>query len=65
VTKRFVEVLVDNINVESFSILKFIVECRCIRFKNGRDYIKEEIIPLMLKETIKIINEGSSNINHF
>jgi hypothetical protein len=48
-TKRFTEVLVGNINPSSFAILKSIIECRCIRFKNGRDYIKEEIVPLILK----------------
>lgn len=45
--------------------MKSIIECRCIRFKNGRDYIKEEIIPLILKETIKIINEDKPNVSHF
>jgi hypothetical protein len=45
--------------------LKLIIECNCIRYKNGRDYIQEEIIPLVLKAIIKHINEGSKKIEHF
>lgn len=39
-TKRFIEVLVDNADAATIAILKAVIECRCIRYKNGRDYIK-------------------------
>lgn len=39
-TKRFIEVLVNHADASTIGILKTIIECRCIRYKNGRDYIK-------------------------
>lgn len=48
-SKRFVEILVDNISEKSFNILSLIISCRAIKYRNGRDYIKEEITPLILK----------------
>lgn len=61
-TKRFIEVLVDSVTKESYDLLKLILECRCIRYKNGRDYVKEELVPLVLKEAIKAVNEDSTNV---
>ena len=62
---RFIEFMVNNISESSYPIVRDVVECRCIRYKNGRDYVREEILPLILKETIKKINEGSHKIEHY
>lgn len=65
VSSRFIELLVRDISPESYPLVKTIVECRSIRYRNGRDYVREEVVPLILKETIKKINEGTTQVEHF
>lgn len=64
-SNRFIEIFVRDICEASLSLIKKIVECRCIRYRNGRDYVREEIIPNILKETILKINSSTQQIEHF
>jgi hypothetical protein len=65
VASRFIEYVARNVTADSYPITRRIIECRCIRYKNGRDYVREELLPLVLKETVKKINEGSQKVEHF
>jgi hypothetical protein len=60
-TKRFVELLSEIIGQSPvFSeILLKISAIRAIRYKNGKDYIQEEVVPMTIKEIIKNINSGN------
>jgi hypothetical protein len=64
-SSRFIELLVKDITSYSFNLVQEILHCRCIRYRNGKDYIKEEIVPIVLKETLKQINAGSDRLEHF
>jgi hypothetical protein len=48
-SSRFIELLVREISEESFDLVNKMIECRCIRYRNGRDYVREEIVPIILK----------------
>lgn len=37
-----------------------IAKCKNIRYKNGKDYIQEEVIPMAMKEIIRNINSGQN-----
>ena len=63
-SKRFVEVLVEHISEESLGILKGVLTCRCIRYKNGKDFISEEVTPLVLKAAVQVVNQGSTRVEH-
>lgn len=57
-SRRFVELLSNSVcrdQVYSTIILK-IADCKAIRYKNGRDYIQEEVIPMAMKEILRNIN---------
>lgn len=48
-------------NDENFSeIILKVVRCKSVRYKNGRDYVQEEVIPMAMKEIIGNINSGAN-----
>ena len=47
---------------KSSEILISIVQNRCIRYRNGRDYVQEEIVPMATKEIIRKINKGEGPV---
>lgn len=60
-TRRFIELLSEIIGQQDvFSeILLNIIRIRAIRYKNGKDYIQEEVVPMAMKEMIRNINENN------
>lgn len=63
-SRRFIELLSDLIcEDENYgNIILKIIQCKSIRYKNGKDYVQEEVIPMAMKEIIRNINsnEGQS-----
>ena len=60
---RFVEYLVNKLNGPQANsvkkILSSIILTETIKYRNGRDYIIEEIVPMIAKRLLTLINSGN------
>lgn len=50
---------------QSICILRLILACNSIRYRNGKDYIVEEVLPMVLKQIIQIINAKKGKAVHY
>ena len=41
------------------SIISSIINTETIKYRNGRDYVIEEIVPMIAKRALTLINAGS------